>query len=335
MIVLIYGAGAVGLGVASCLLKSGARVDIVGRADTVSLLREGGLVRTGIFGDYRAGPGTFGSYTSLKDLGGKVYDYILVCTKSFDSAQAAKDLSEHKSLLGEKTPNMGPSGRIVLFQNGWGNAEVFLSFFDKSRVYNARVITGFHRPRKNEVVITVHADAIHIGSLFGSDLLCIEPLCESITKGQIPCETTSEIGKDLWAKMLYNCALNPLGAVLDVPYGELARHESGRIIMKGIVEEVFEIMAAAGYQTHWQCPADFLEVFYEKLVPDTARHRSSTLQDIKAKKRTEIDALNGAVIRLAERCGVDAPYNTVVYSMVKFLAPAPSLARAKGDSLST
>lgn len=209
MVVLIYGAGAVGLGLASCLLNSGAQVDIVAREDTVLLLRECGLVRTGIFGDYRAEPGTFGSCTSPKDLGGKVYDYILVCTKSFDSAQAAKDLCEHASLFGEKT-------RIVLFQNGWGNAELFLSFFDKSEIYRARVITGFHRHRKNEVTVTVHADAIHIGSLFGCDLQCIEPLCESIAKGQIPCETTSEIGRDLWAKMLYNCA-EPAGCYSRCP----------------------------------------------------------------------------------------------------------------------
>ena len=76
--------------------------------------------------------------------------------------------------------------------------------------------------QNNEVEITVHADSIHIGSLFDGDLLCMEKLCELITKGDIPCEKTDSIEKDLWAKMLYNCALNPLGAILDVPYGVLA-----------------------------------------------------------------------------------------------------------------
>ena len=142
---------------------------------------------------------------------------------------------------------------------------------------------------------------------------------EAIAKGQIPCETTGAIGRDLWAMMLYNCALNPLGAVLDVPYGELARRDASRMIMKGIVHEVFEVMAAAGYRTHWQRPAEFLEAFYGRLVPDTAEHKSSTLQDISAGKRTEIEALNGAVIKLAERQGVDVPYNTAVYNIVKFL----------------
>jgi 2-dehydropantoate 2-reductase len=155
--------------------------------------------------------------------------------------------------------------------------------------------------------------------LFNENLECIEELCQSIAQGGIPCEATGNIEKDLWAKMLYNCALNPLGAVLDVPYGELAKHQSSRIIMKGVVEEVFEVIKAAGYQTHWQSPQDFLDVFYKKLVPDTAGHKSSTLQDILAKKKTEIDALNGAVIKLAEKYQVNVPYNLTVYNIVKFI----------------
>ena len=309
---LIYGCGAVGLGIASCLLKSKDQVDIVARESTVLALRKHGLVRTGIWGDYSAGPSAFGSYISLNDIEKKGYDYILVCTKSFDSFEAAKDLSQSDWLFGEKT-------KIVLFQNGWGNAEVFSSFFKPEMIYNARVITGFSRPKNNEVTITVHADSIHIGSLFSSDLACIENLCQSIDKGGIPCEVTSNIEKDLWAKMLYNCALNPLGAILDVPYGVLAENESARIIMKGIVEEVFDVMKVAGCETHWQSPKDFLEVFYKKLVPDTAEHKSSTLQDILAQKRTEIDALNGAIIKLAEKYGLRVPYNSAIYNIVKFI----------------
>jgi len=309
---LVYGGGAVGLGLASCLLKSKAQVDMIARENTVLFLRKDGLVRTGIFGDFRAHPSTFGRYSSLDQVQGRTCDYILVCTKSFDSFEAAKDLSKHESLFAENT-------KIVLFQNGWGNAEAFLRFFDKERIYNARVITGFQRQRPNEVMVTVHAESIHIGSLFGAGLSAITDLCESIDKGDIPCRPAEEIGKDIWAKMLYNCALNPLGAILDAPYGTLAEHEFTRTIMNGIADEAFKVMTAAGYQTHWSSVEDFLAVFYGKLVPDTAEHKSSTLQDIAAKKRTEIDALNGAVIKLAEESRIAVPYNSVAYNMVKFI----------------
>jgi len=312
MRIMIYGGGAVGLGIASCLLKSRCQVDIIARDNTVLRLREHGLVRTGILGNYFADSAAFGSYASLSEVQKRAYDYILVCTKSFDSPEAAKDLAKHKFSFDEKM-------KIVLFQNGWGNAEIFSSYFSKERIYNARVITGFRRPQNNEVTVTVHADSIHIGSLFGADLSSVEELCKYITKGDIPCETTNEIEKDLWAKMLYNCALNGLGAILDVPYGMLAKNKFARAIMNGIVEEVFNVMAAAGYKTHWQRPKDFLKVFYNKLVPDTAEHKSSTLQDIVAKKKTEIDALNGAVIKLAKKYKTNVPCNLVIYNMVKFI----------------
>jgi 2-dehydropantoate 2-reductase len=309
---LVYGGGAVGLGLASCLLKSEVRVDIIAREDTVFSLREHGLKRNGIFGQFNAQPEIFGCFLSLDEIHSQVYDYILVCTKSFDSSTAAKDLCEHKSIFADKT-------KIVLFQNGWGNAEAFLPFFAQSVIYNARVITGFQRHKPNEVTITVHADAIHIGSLFSGDLSAVEELSAAINDGDIPCRIVDDIGKDIWAKMLYNCALNPLGAILDVPYGVLAENESTRTIMNAIAEEVFVVMTKAGYQTHQQSAKDFLEVFYARLVPDTAGHKSSTLQDIAAKKPTEIDALNGAVIKLASEFSVDVPYNRAVYNIIKFI----------------
>ncbi len=312
MRVLIYGGGSVGLGIASCLLKCGVDVDIIARDYTVRCLRSEGLSRIGIFGDYYAGPESFGSYCLLSEIEGRKYDYILVCTKSFDSQAAAQELSQRKLLFHRNT-------KIVLFQNGWGNAEIFASFFDTVRIYNARVITGFHRPKPNEVTITVHADSIHIGSLFGNELSSVESLCDSIANGDIPCEITADIEKDLWAKMLYNCALNPLGAIVDVPYGALAENEFTRSLMNAVVREAFSVMTEAGYSTHWQSAADFLKAFYDKLVPDTAEHKSSTLQDILAGKRTEIDALNGAVIKLAGKYQMAVPYNNAIYSIIKFL----------------
>jgi len=310
--VLVYGGGAVGLGIASCLLHSGNEVDILARPQTVAALETEGLTRTGIFGRVHIEPGVFRCYDSLEEACSGPYDFILVCIKSFDSLSAAQD-------LGGQCACTDGSAKLVLFQNGWGNADVFAGRFDKSRILNARVITGFHRHRLNEVEITVHADSIHIGSLFGADASAVESLCRAISAGGIPCETTDVIEKDLWAKMLYNCALNPLGAILGVPYGALAEHVATRQLMDAIVEEVFEVMAASGYATHWQRAQDFLAVFYERLVPDTAEHESSMLQDITAGKRTEIDALNGAVIQLARDHALTVPYNQAVHSLIKFL----------------
>ncbi len=312
MRVLIYGGGAVGLGIASCLIRPANRVEIIARERTVAALRGDGLTRTGIFGRVRVTPEAFSCCETLDQTDATEHDFILICTKSFDSARAAEDLARHGGRIGE-------GARLVLFQNGWGNAEVFCRYFEKRRIYNARVITGFRRARPNEVDVTVHADAIHVGSLFSGDLPAIEPLCRAIRAGGIPCEKTEAIEKDLWAKMLYNCALNPLGAILGVPYGALADESSTRMLMNQIAEEVFAVMAAAGYRTHWGQACEFLEAFYARLVPDTAGHRSSMLQDIAAGKRTEIEALNGAVIRLAREHGINVPYNEAVCNLIQFI----------------
>jgi 2-dehydropantoate 2-reductase len=184
-------------------------------------------------------------------------------------------------------------------------------------VYNARVITGFARPAPNHVEVTVHADAIHAGSLYRDDLSALVDLCAAIAAGGIPCRVVPEIAKDLWAKMLFNCPLNAVGAVLGLPYGALAESEHTRQVMETIVKEVFAVMDAAGHVSHWPSAADYLPDFYDKLVPSTARHFSSTLQDLRAGKRTEIDALNGAIVALGKTHGVPAPANEILYRLIK------------------
>ncbi|MBN2533832.1 MAG: 2-dehydropantoate 2-reductase [Spirochaetales bacterium] len=313
MNVLIYGGGAVGLGIASCLLKSNVSVDIIAREKTVKQLALKGLIRDGIFGQVTIPPEKFGAFTNLTFINkNKSYDYICVCVKSFDSLSVAMDISKHKELLGYNTP-------IILFQNGWGNTEKFCRYFPETQIYNARVITGFTRPNLNQVTITVHADDVHMGSLFypfSSGKM--KQLCTAISNGDLPCSLSSAIGKDLWAKMLYNCPLNPLGAILGIPYGRLSENLYTREIMNKIIHETFAVMIASGYSTHWESPEDFIEVFYSRLVPRTYEHESSTLQDLRAGKKTEIDALNGEVIRLGEKHGIPVNVNRVMWGLIKY-----------------
>ena len=312
MNILLYGAGAVGLGLTSCLLKSGERVDLVGRKETIAALQQHGLQRTGMFGDFQVAPDSFGAYTSLSKLPPTNYDFILVCTKSFDTRTSAEHIAGIPFLKNADTP-------IVLCQNGWGNAEIFAEQFPKSRINNGRVITGFRRPQKHQVDITVHADAIHLGSLFNEDVSGLEPLSAAIDAGGIPCEVTSTIIKDLWAKMLYNCMLNGLSTVFDVPYGLLGESPHTRELMENIAHEVVAVMTAAGYATHEDSAEDYIDTFYKHQLPPTYNHESSMLQDIRASKRTEIDALNGAVVQLGQQHGIATPTNTTLTRMVQFM----------------
>ena len=312
MKLLLYGAGAVGLGLASCLLKNGQQVDLIARAETVAALKQNGLHRTGLFGDCTAAPESFGAYTSLSELPETQYDFILVCTKSFDTRTSAEQIVAIPFLKNASTP-------IVLCQNGWGNAEIFAEQFPKDRIKSGRVITGFRRPQKHQVDITVHADAIHLGSLFDNDLSGLESLSAAIDAGGIPCEVTATINKDLWAKMLYNCMLNGLSTVFDVPYGLLGESPHTRELMENIAREVFAVMTAAGYATHWTSAVDYIDTFYKHQLPPTYNHEPSMLQDIRAGKRTEIDALNGAVVQLGQQHDVPTPTNTTLTRMIQFM----------------
>lgn len=312
MNILIYGGGAVGLGLASCLIKSGEKVDIIARKSTAESLQKNGLVRTGVFGDFHATPNQFRAFECSDQIESKIsYDYILVCTKSYDSDNIAGNLADKPSLTGNNT-------NIVLCQNGWGNTEIFSLYFDKSKLFNARVITGFSRPSPNHVEITVHVDAIHIGNIFSAPSNDLEKICLSISRGGIPCKLTSHITRDMWSKMLYNCALNPLGAIFNVPYGKLGESIHTRLIMKKIIEEIYRVLKKTPYQTNWSNSDEYLDIFLNNLIPATAKHEASTLQDIKAKKRTEIDALNGAVVKLGKQHGVDVSTNELIYEMIKF-----------------
>ncbi len=312
MNILLHGAGAVGLGLASCLLKSGERVDLIGREDTVDALKQNGLQRTGLFGNFQAPPESFGVYSSLNRLPKNNYDFILVSTKSFDSRTAAEQIATIPFLKNAATP-------IVLCQNGWGNAEIFAEHFLQERIKNGRVITGFRRPRKHQVDITVHADAIHLGSLFGDDTSGLETLSAAIDAGGIPCQVTPTISKDLWAKMLYNCMLNGLSTVFNVPYGVLGESPHTRELMENIAHEVYAVMTSAGYATHWASAEDYIDTFYKHQLPPTTSHEPSMLQDVRVGKRTEIDALNGAVAALGQQHGVPTPANTTVTRMIQFM----------------
>jgi 2-dehydropantoate 2-reductase len=235
-----------------------------------------------------------------------------VATKSYDSEDAARALAESSEVV-------GPETQLVLCQNGWGFASRFTAHFAPARVWNARVITGFRRRVPQHVDITVHAEPVHVGSLFGEPPERIAPLCAAITKGGIPCEPSTQIAEDLWAKLLYNAVLNPLGAILGVSYGALAASEHTRSVMQVLAQETFAVMEAAGFRTHWPSAKAWLHDFYTRLLPPTAAHESSTLQDLRAGRRTEIDAITGAVVELAARHGVAVPVSHSVLALVRSL----------------
>ena len=318
--VLVFGAGAVGLGLSSFLLQAGHRVHLVGKEQTVVALRKNGLKRQGIFGPAFFTPQQLTASSNLAETGRETFDFYLVCTKSFDTENSARQLKSESTLAHQKSP-------IVLCQNGWGNAEIFSRFFSPKQVYNARVITGFIRPEPHVVDVTVHAQPVHLGSLFDGNATHLQLLADALSLGGLPSSVTDDIGKDLWAKMLYNCPLNALGAILQVPYGHLGEDENSRVLIERIVREVFQVMQGLGHASHWPSAGDYLKDFYENLLPSTYSHESSMLQDIRAGRITEIEALNGVIVREGRKLKIDITCNETVRNQILFLQKKPDDSR--------
>lgn len=306
---VVVGAGAVGLGIGSALLAAGEDVAFVARGETARALRREGLERTGLFGSARFPPDRFRILDSPAAIEAAPRA-IWVATKAFATAEVARTLAEVPLLLDAKIP-------VVSLQNGLGNAEALAARIAPARVLSAAILIGFRRGPPNRVDVTVCARPLQLGSLFGADLGTAAGLVAALEAGGIPAAVHPEIGRELWEKALYNCALNPMGALLEVPYGALADQPATRAIMDDAVREIFAVMGATGERTHWDDAERYLAHFYEVLLPPTATHESSMLQDVRAGRRTEIDALCGEIVRRGTVAGVPTPVNRALETLIR------------------
>ena len=309
MRILIIGAGAVGCSVAIAAVNAGMETAILDKGPTADSIREHGLKRTGLFGEIVISPDRISVHKDYSDIGSG-FDYVVSSVKSVANRSVAEELAAHKDVIGD-------TGRIIIFQNGWGNDEPYLEFFPASQVYNARIITGFEAVSPGVSNVTVHTAPILLGSLYGASIKELEPLAKAISDSGIPSETSEELESALWAKMLYNTTLNPLGAILDMKYGDLASSQNLVSIMNRLIDESYAVMDAAGYKTFWKTADEFRDYFYGKQLPDTFEHRASTLQDIEKHHKTEIDTLNGCIVRIGKKYGVATPTHTMIVELIK------------------
>lgn len=310
MNVLVIGSGSVGIGLAASMLSQDANVSIYARGKTAEAIRKNGIKRVGLFEHYSFAPQDVNVYDEYSDIPKETFDYVFITSKTTANDDISRNLNQSRDILKDNF-------KIIIFQNGFGNDEAYLRYFSPKEVFSARLITGFRRPERHISEVTVYTEPILIGSLQNQNPSELQIIADMITASGINCELTDEVDKYLWAKMLYNCALNPLGAILDVKYGKLTESEYSKEIMDRIIDETFNVIYACGYETLWKTSEEYKNLFYSKLVPDTYNHYSSTHQDIKRKIPTEIDSLNGRVIELGEANNIDVSANRIVYNLIK------------------
>ena len=306
---LIYGAGALGQAIGCMLAADGHRVDLLLRPRFVDALKTSGLEVTGIFGEYRVAANQLGRLASLKGQNGGEYDAVLLTTKTYDTDRAITEIAGMRDCY---CP-------VASLQNGCGNLEKLGERLGPERALAGRVITGFEIERPGSVRITVSADAAHIGGCVrGAIPGAAKRLAEALAHAGLPSIAVDDVYQSLFAKLLYNCALNPLGAVLGVHYGALADSVETRMIMDQVIEETFAVIAAMGGTTPWPNAAAYQKVFYGQLVPATYNHRASMLQDLENNKPTEVEAMVGYVAAQGRKYGVGTPCCDLLAALVRF-----------------
>jgi 2-dehydropantoate 2-reductase len=290
--IAVFGAGAVGCYYGGMLARAGHAVTLIGRPPHVEAVRRSGL---------RLEAKTFDEQIRMHATTGpggvREAKLILFSVKSPDTEAAGKALA----------PHVGRDAAIVTLQNGVDNAERLAGTLGRevipAVVYVAVEMAGPGHVRhhgRGELVIGACGASAGIAALFGA--------------AGVPVEVSDNVAGALWAKLIVNCAYNALSAITQLPYGRLVQGEGIPAVMNDVVGECLAVAQAAGVRV----PGDMAEAV-RRIAQTMPGQFSSTAQDLARGKKTEIDHLNGLVVRKGEALGVPTPANRTLLGLVKLL----------------
>ena len=301
MRVLVYGAGAVGATVGGMLSLAGHEVVLLGRDPFMHNVRAGGLQISGIWGEHHVHPAR--AQTEYPD----DFDpeFVLLTVKAYHTVDAG-------GVLAGRLPAACP---VLHLQNGVGNAEILAGFLGAESLATGMVIIGFALDPAGATRVTVQADSIKVGSLLGRSTPAVSLAVRLLYDAGLPVEEVADIQAHLWGKVLYNAALNPLGAILGVAYGAL-REAHAWAIIEQIVAEAFAVLQPAGIRVPWESADAYLAHLRDRQIPSTAAHEPSMHADQRAGRPTEVDAINGAICRLGPQQGVATPANDTLVRLL-------------------
>ncbi|MDO8433829.1 MAG: 2-dehydropantoate 2-reductase [Candidatus Binatus sp.] len=309
--ILIAGAGAIGSIVGGMLHLAGHDVTLLGRRAHMGAIARSGLRITGLLGERTVrGLKVANDPAQLNNR----YGVILCAAKSYDTDSIADALAD----------KLADDGAIVSMQNGLGNIESLSGRFGARRVLGARVIFGAEIPAPGHSHVTVFAQPLAVGpapALHREHTARLAArarnLAAMIDAAGIPTVAADDIMPVIWTKLLYNVALNPLGALLRLHYGALAGDPDLRPILDSAIDEAFAVARALEVALPFADADAYRQLFYGQLIPTTFDHRPTMMHDLQVRGRTEIGTLNGKVVELAERLGLDAPTNRMLTRMIR------------------
>lgn len=231
-------------------------------------------------------------------------DLVLVFVKCYHTESAVR----------AAIPLLAPSTTVLTLQNGWGNGEVIARIVGPERVlvgvtYHSATVLGPGRVRHTGRGPT------YLGELDARVSGRAEEIARILTEADLAATATAEVVREIWAKLSLNVCTLPTAALLGFRAGQLLRHEGTRRLMRALLEEAVLAARAEGVELDG-------EERWEALCALLSRAQDakpSMLQDVERRRRTEIDVINGAVVRVGEAHGIPTPYNGTMVWLVRAL----------------
>lgn len=323
MNIVVAGAGAVGLTLAALLTNRGHAVSVLARDRHVARLRRHGIELRGSLGEVHAKP-AFAAVHPYELPAGH-YDVVLVTVKSFDTA----------ALIASCRPLIGPDTVVVSVQNGMGNLDTLEEQLGLNQpLFGCVALFGCEIGGPGLVRIASQTCEAKLGP-YGeageakSDVAA--RLAADLTAAGMRTTLSENIQVDIWGKFIMNTMTNALAAIEEKTLSELFTNERTLLTMDALLEEIFAVSDSLRIELPWKNPEDFLGFYRKNILPRFGSHRPSMAQDLASGRRTEINALNGHLVRLAGRQHSEAPVNAYLTKIVQkrerqFQFPSPILA---------
>ena len=290
MQVAVIGAGAVGCYYGGLLLRAGHDVTFIGRQTHVDAINAHGLLL-----DTQSFKGHLPAKAATDTAALASPDLVLFCVKSADTEEAGRSLAGR----------LRPETSILSLQNGVDNPQ---------RLFG---VTGHPVIPAVVYVGSEMAGPGHVRHHGGGDLAigaspASETLAQTLDAAGIRTTIADDIETTLWSKLVINCAFNALSAVAGISYGPMLEVEGTRDVVASAVQEAVTVARASGVSM----PDDLLERIM-KIPAAMPNQMSSTAQDLARGKPSEIDFLNGYVVRKGAELGIPTPTNHALQVMVK------------------
>lgn len=290
MQVAVIGAGAVGCYYGGLLLKDGHDVTFIGRQPHVDAINAHGLLL-----DLKTFKGHLPAGAAPDTSGLAAPDLVLFCVKSADTDEAGR------SLKGK----LRPQTSVLSLQNGVDNATRLAAVIDHP-VVPAVVYVG------SEMAGPGHVRHHGGGDLAIGPSAATETLAQAFRAAGIGITISDDIDVTLWSKLIINCAFNALSAVANIAYGPMLQVEGTREVVTSAVSEATAVARACGVAIPDDLITRILDI--PTMMPN---QMSSTAQDLARGKPSEIDFLNGHIVRKGTELGIPTPTNQALQVMVK------------------